>query len=230
MKTLGLIGGMTWSSTVEYYKYINRITNQKLGGDHSAKCILRSLDFSDIVENNRKNDMDGIAAMLADAARNLQNAGADAIVICANTMHMHADVIQRQIGIPIIHLVVATANEITRRELKTVALLGTKYTMELDFYKTILAEYEIVTMIPGQADRDFIHATIYKELARGKFLSDTKQHYLDIIGRLAADGAEGVILGCTEIPLLITSNDSPIPSFDTTYIHASAAVEFALSE
>jgi aspartate racemase len=229
MKTLGLIGGTTWVSTVDYYRYINLLTNEKLGGLNFAPILLYSINFNDVKSLADAGDWPKLGELLSGIAQNLERAGADAIVICANTAHIVADKIETSIQIPLVHIVDSTADEILKRNLKRVALLGTKFTMDNDFFKGRLARYGIETIVPDDKERDFIHASIFEELGKNIFSSETKQRYLEIIDRLKARGAEGVILGCTEIPMLVKSEDFPIPSFDTTLIHAKHAVDFALS-
>jgi aspartate racemase len=229
MKTLGLIGGTTWVSTVDYYKYINQLTAERCGGLSSAKILLYSVNYPEVKQLADEGDWETVGAMFAEIARRLENAGADAIVLCANTTHIVADRIEAQIKIPLLRITDATAEEIARQNLKKAALLGTKFTVENDFYKTSLSRREIETMIPNDAERDFIHDSIFEELGKEIFSAETKRKYLEIIENLRARGAEGVILGCTEIPMLIKKEDCPLPSFDTTLIHAKYAVDFALS-
>ena len=228
MKTIGLIGGLSWVSTMDYYRFINEQVNQRLGGTEAGKIILYSVNFGEIKALTDDGNWTAIAEMVCGIARQLQQAGADCMLIGANTMHKIADKIQAAVTIPVIHIAAVTAKEVQRQQLKKVALMGTKYTMELDFYHNALAAYGIETIVPGEEDKNFIHYTIYNELGKGLFTPGTKKHYQEIIERLANQGAEGVILGCTEIPLLIKPEDVHIPTFDTAYIHAMAAVEFAL--
>jgi len=230
MKTIGLLGGTSWVSTIDYYRYINQFTNEKLGGDNFARCIIYSLNYGDIIEKNKSNDLEGLLTILTDACTKLQAGGAEAIILCANTMHRFADQLQSKIDLPFVHVAIATATEIKKQNLRKVALLGTKYTMELDFFKDKLAEQGIETIIPEAADRDFIHASIFEELGHNIFKPQTKARYKTIINRLAEAGAQGVILGCTEIPLIIKQEDSLLPVFDTALIHSRAAVEFALNQ
>ena len=229
MKTIGLIGGLTWHSTLEYYSVINREVNKRLGGAHSAKIILNSVDFAEVKTPTEKEDWTGIAEIICKAALVIEAAGADCLVIGANTMHNIADRVAAVINIPLIHIAETTATAITKRSLKTVALLGTKYTMMMDFYKDKLAEQGITTIIPSASDIAYINNSIYTEFDNGIFLPETKQQYLRIIDTLKAQGAEGVILGCTEIPLLLKQEDCSIPVFDTGLIHAVAAVDHAMS-
>lgn len=216
-------------STVDYYRLINEGINEKLGGLEFAECMIYSMNYGEIKRNNDADDWDANLALISFAAINLERSGAKAIVLCANTMHLIADRLQAIIGIPIIHIATATAEAIAKQGLKKVALLGTRFTMERDFFRDKLDARGIKTIIPGDEDRGFIHYTIFEELGRGLFKPETKQRYIDIINKLAEQGAEGIILGCTEIPMLLNSNDVEIPMFDTTAIHSKAAVEFALS-
>lgn len=228
MKTIGIIGGVTWLSTVEYYKFINQMVNERLGGVNAAKVIICSVNFGEIKTLTEAGDWDGIAAIICDAARKLEIAGADCLLIGANTMHKIADTVQASVKIPVIHIATVTGDAIAQKSLKTVALLGTKYVMQLDFYKDKLAAKGITVIIPEQPEIDYINNAIYTEFAKGLFLPETKQRFLQIIDKLIAEGAEGVISGCTEIPLLIQPEDCSIPVFDTTMLHAKAAVDFVL--
>lgn len=230
MKTIGLIGGTSWVSTMDYYKYINEGINQELGGSQFSQCVIYSFNYNDILEHNAAQDWDGLYAMLLDAAQKLIAAGVEAIALCANTTHMHAERLQSTISVPIIHIAVATGNAILKKGLTKVGLLGTKFTMEKDFYANKLADFGIETIIPDEADREFIHNTISGELGKGIVLPETKTKYIEIIDRLARKGAEGIILGCTEIPLLIHPSDTEIPVFDTAKIHADAIVAFSLAK
>lgn len=223
MNTIGLIGGMSWESTTTYYQIINKVVKEKLGGLHSAKCILYSVDFQEIEECQASGDWEKSGEILADAAWKLECAGADFIVICTNTMHKVVPQIDRQISIPILHIADATAEELKRAGIKKVGLLGTKYTMEQDFYKERLIANGIDVIIPDQNDREKINDVIYKELCLGNLSEESKNKYLKIIGNLADCGAQGIILGCTEIGLLVHQEDTSIPLFDTTQIHARSA-------
>lgn len=228
MKTLGLMGGMSWVSTIEYYRLINEGVNARLGGSHAARLALFSVDFGEIAEIVATSDWRRFLEMATSACHGLEAAGAEAIVLCANTAHIVADELAPRLGVPLIHLVDATAGEIRRAGLDRVALLGTRFTMEAEFFRERLARHGITVVTPAPADRAWIHGTIFGELGRNVFLPATKQRYLDIIGDLAREGAQGTILGCTEIPLIIQPGDLATPSFDTTAIHARAAVDFAL--
>lgn len=228
-KLIGLIGGTSWVSTMDYYRMINEGINAKLGGSEFARCIIYSLNYGDIRRNNDKDDWDANLQLISEAAKILENGGAKAIVLCANTMHLLADRLQTLINIPILHIATATAAEIKKKNLKKIGLLGTKFTMEREFFNTKLSEKGIEKIIPGDDDRDFIHHTIFDELGKNILRPKSKERYLSIIRELIDNGAEGIILGCTEIPLLIKQEDVPVPVFDTALIHSSAAVEFALS-
>jgi aspartate racemase len=230
MKKLGLVGGCSWVSTVDYYRFINEGINQQLGGLNFAECIIYSLNFDDFQRNNTSNNWEATYQLIFNACESLQKSGAEAIVLCANTAHAVADRLEQSIPLPIIHIATVTANEIRKHGLRKVGLLGTKFTMEMDFYKDKLSEQGIISLIPEQQEtRDFIQQTLKEELGRGIMREETKQAYLAIIEQLIANGAEGIILGCTEIPLLISQEDVAVPVFDTTKIHSRAAVEFALS-
>jgi aspartate racemase len=228
MKTIGLIGGTTWHSTIEYYRIINETVKEKLGKSHSARCILYSINFEETVVQNQGR-WDVISKSFIDITKKLENAGADFLIICANTMHKIADDIENNANIPIIHIADVTAEKIIERGLSKVGLLGTSYTMEEDFYKERLKEkFNIETIIPEKNERDLTNKIILNELTQGKIMQSSKQRYLEIIENLIDKKAEGIILGCTEIPLLIKKDDVDIPIFDTTEIHAKAAVEYAL--
>lgn len=230
MKTIGLIGGMSWESTVTYYQLINETVKQQLGGLHSAKILLYSVDFAEIEECQAKGQWDKSAAILARAAKNLETAGADFIVICTNTMHKVAPQIREQISIPIIHIADATALELKKNGIRTVALLGTRYTMTQDFYKERIRANGIEVLIPDASDVELVNHVIYDELCLGTINDDSRQEYVRVMEDLKKKGAEAVILGCTEIGLLISQADSPLPVFDTTVIHAHAAAMEAIGE
>jgi len=229
MKTLGLIGGTTWLSTVDYYRYINQLTGERSGGSTSARLILYSVNFAEFKAWADAGDWETIGERLSEIAVKLETAGAEAIVLCSNTTHIVAGAVQQSVSIPVLHIVDAVAKEIEKQNAKKVALLGTRFTMEQDFFKNKLLEYNIETIIPGGEERAFIHNSIFDELGKEIFLDVTKQRYLEIIRGLNEKGAEGIILGCTEIPLLIKQDDCSVPVFDTTLIHAKYAVDFALS-
>jgi len=228
MKTIGLIGGITWLSTIDYYRLINQMINEKIGGVSSAKILMCSVEFAEIKRLTEANDWNSLAAIISNAAQKLEVAGADCILICANTMHKIADKIQASIKIPLIHIAEETAKAVVQRQLQKVALLGTKYTMQLDFYKNKLSEKNIETIIPNTTDIEYINDAIYNEMGKGIFLPERKKVFLRIINELITQGAAGIILGCTEIPILIKQEDVSVPVFDTTAIHTKAAVEFAL--
>ncbi len=228
MKTIGLIGGMSWESTVEYYRLINEEVKARLGGLHSAKCLLYSVDFDEIEHYQATDDWKSAARALSEAAVRLERGGADFIVLCTNTMHKVADEIRASVSIPLLHIADATAEKILSKDIKRIGLLGTRYTMEQEFYKSRLEEKGLRVMIPGERDRAIVHRIIYEELCLGKILEESRGQFIRIIDALAGRGAEGVILGCTEIGLLLKEEDSRVPLFDTTRIHAEAAVDFAL--
>ena len=230
MKTIGLIGGMSWESTVTYYQVINETVKKQLGGLHSAKVLLYSVDFAEIEECQANGEWARSAEILIEAARNLEKAGADFIVICTNTMHKVAPEVAREIHIPILHIAEATARQLLDRGVTTVALLGTRYTMTQEFYKDKLIEAGIQVLIPGETDVELVNRVIYEELCLGVISPASKAEYLRIIDELAGRGAQGVILGCTEIGLLIQQTDTPLPVFDTTLIHGEAAAQRALEQ
>jgi aspartate racemase len=228
MKTLGLIGGTTWHSTIDYYRLINQKTADLLGGLNSAKLLLYSVNFEEFRPPVNPDEWGELSQKFTAIAQKLEKAGADGIVFCANTPHMIADEVQQKISVPIIHIAEAAASEIAERNLKMVALLGTRITMEQSFFKNKLAQKQIEALVPGLADREFLHNAIFEELGKGIFTAKTKERFITIINILIAQGAEGVILGCTEFPLLIKQEDCLVPTFDTAELHASAAVKFAL--
>ena len=229
MKTIGIIGGITWLSTLDYYRLINQMVNEQLGGVSSAKVILYSVEFSEIKMLTEAGRWNEITLIISMAAQKLQKAGADCILIGANTMHKIADQVEAGIQIPLINIAEETAKTIVAKQLKKVALLGTKYTMQLDFYTNRLSAHGITTIIPdNEAEITYINDAIYNEMGKGIFLPATKTKFISIIDNLIKRGAEGIILGCTEIPILIKQEDCPVPVFDTTYIHTKAAVKFAL--
>ena len=228
LKTIGLIGGMSWESTVTYYKIINETVKEKLGGLHSAKCILYSVDFQEIEECQANGNWEKSGEILGEAANNLEKAGADFIVICTNTMHKVVNQIKEKISIPILHIAEMTAEKILEKGLKNIALLGTKYTMEQDFYKSKLIEKEINVIIPDKNDIEIINKVIYDELCLGTINSNSKKKFLEIVDKLRNKGAEGIILGCTEIGLLIKNEDTDVPLFDTAIIHAEQAAIYSI--
>lgn len=229
MKTIGLIGGMSWESSIEYYQIINETVRTKLGGLHSAKCIMYSVDFAEIEHLQHQARWNEATQIMIAAAKSVERGGADFIIFCTNTMHKVADDVQKQIQIPILHIADATAERIKAQGVKRVGLLGTKFTMEGDFYKErLIQKHGLEVMIPNDREREIVHRIIYDELCVGEIKESSKIKYTDIIERLAKDGAEGIILGCTEIGLLVKKEDSRVPLFDTMSIHAVAAVEYAL--
>lgn len=229
MKTIGLLGGMSWESTVTYYRAINEGVKDALGGLHSAKIAMYSVDFEPIERRQREGDWEGTARILAEAARSIQGAGADFLVLCTNTMHKVAPQIESAIDIPLLHIADATADVLVDNGIETVGLLGTAFTMEEDFYKGRLRDrYGFDVMVPNADDRQIVHRVIYQELCLGKIQADSKAEYLRIIDRLAEQGAEAVILGCTEIGMLVSPRDTGVRLFDTTAIHAQKAVAYAI--
>lgn len=230
MKTIGLIGGMSWESSAEYYRILNEEVKRQLGGLHSAKCILFSLDFEEIEALQAQGNWEQAGEILASAAATLERAGADFILICTNTMHKVAETVERKINIPLLHIGDATAAKIKNAGIQNVGLLGTQYTMEMDFYKSRLAASGLDVLIPGESDRREINRIIFEELCLGEIRTDSKMYFLSVIEKLLESGAEGIVLGCTEIGLLIKTEDISAPLFDTTAIHALAAVEKALGK
>lgn len=231
MKTIGLIGGMSWESSKLYYELINQKVKAELGGFHSCKSILYTVQFEEIHRLQGEGDWEALDKIMANAAQSLEKAGADIILICANTMHLCSEAIIKSVDIPLLHIAEATGRAIKAKGLSKVALLGTKYVMEKDFYKDLLTnKFGIEVLIPTAEERDYIHEIIYGELVQGKFETASREGYKKIIGNLEKQGAEGVILGCTEIPLLIEPKDVNIPTFNTTKIHADQAVAWALAD
>lgn len=230
MKIIGLLGGMSWESTVSYYEAINQIISKKLGGLHSAKCLISSVDFAEIEHLQAIGDWQKSGNLLAREAKRLENAGADCIVICTNTMHKVAPMIEQVISIPLLHIAEETRKVIERDKINKIALLGTKYTMTQDFYKEKLIEHGIEVMVPTKDDVEFVNQVIYEELCLGKIRKESKERYVAIIDQLAEQGAQGVILGCTEIGLLIKQEDTKVKLFDTTKIHAESAALYSLAD
>lgn len=230
MKTIGLLGGMSWESTALYYQWINELVKEKLGGLHSARIAMVSVDFQEIEELQHKDKWDESGEILSVAAQSIEAAGADFLVICTNTMHKVAPQIEDAIEIPLLHIADATAEEIKKQEMKTVGLLGTRFTMEQEFYAGRLQKrHGLKVLIPSKEDRETIHRVIYDELVLGKVKEQSRQEYLRIMNKLKEEGAEGVIEGCTEIVMLVEQKHTEIPLFDTTALHARKAVEKALS-
>ncbi|MFJ9384166.1 aspartate/glutamate racemase family protein [Peribacillus sp. NPDC101481] len=230
MKTIGLIGGMSWESSLEYYRIINEEVKAKLGGLHSAKCILYSVDFEEIERCQAEGDWESSGKLLGDAALSLEKAGAEMILICTNTMHKVIGYIEEKVSLPILHIADSTAKQIQKSKISTVGLLGTKYTMEQDFYKTRIETNGIKVLIPSEEDRKVINKVIYEELCLGEIQQSSRDYYKKVIKGLVDDGAEGIILGCTEIGLLVKPEDSKVPLFDTAVIHAIESVNMALEK
>ena len=228
MKTLGLIGGTSWVSTVDYYRIINQQINDRLGGLNAARLILYSMNYEEFKPPTDPKDWGPTEKGLTNIAKKLEAAGAECIILCANTPHMAADIIQENISIPLIHIAEETSKEIAKHNLNKIGIIGTRFTMEQSFFKEKLSKHGISTIIPGKENRDYIHNTIFNELAKGIFSDEIKNNYLQILEDLMQKGAEGIILGCTEIPMLLKSADCKMKTFDTTLIHATAAVNFAL--
>lgn len=223
MKTIGMIGGMSWESTLLYYRLINQTIRDQLGGLHSARLLLYSVDFHDIEQLQQRGDWERAGAAMADAARTLQTAGADFLILCTNTMHKVAGSIEAAVAVPLLHIADATAASIRQAGLQRVGLLGTRFTMEQDFYRQRMRTQGIDVLVPDAAGRDDVHRIIYEELCQGSIIDASRDRYRQIIAALIEDGAEAVILGCTEITLLIDANDAAVPLFDTTALHARAA-------
>jgi len=228
MKKIGLLGGMSWESSLEYYRQLNEIVKSKLGGAHSAKCLMYSFDFSEVEDLQHQGEWEKLTTLMVEEAQNLKDAGAECIVICTNTMHLMAPDIEKHTGLKVIHIADATGNEIIKRNINKVLLLGTKFTMEGFFYKERLEKKGIDVLIPDEADRQIIHDIIYKELILGILTPESKEAYIKIIHKMIEKGVKGVVLGCTEIPLLIKEDDVDIAVFDTTKIHSIAAVDYAM--
>ena len=229
MKTIGMIGGTGWPSTLEYYRIINQETNRRLGGLNSAKIFLSSFNYAEIDALNKTEDHAGVYKLVLDAAQRLKKSSVDFLILCANTLHQYVDDLEKEIGLKIVHIADATANEIKKKDLTMIGLLGTKFTMEMDFYTKRLLAAGIESIVPPKPDREFIHNAIMNELLKEEFKKETKEKFLNIIYELEHRGVRGIILGCTEIPLLIKQNDTHLPVFNTLEIHAKAVVDFALS-
>ena len=229
MKTLGLLGGSSWVSTVEYYRLLNQGVNAALGGTNAAQCLLYSFNFADLQKTFEANDWEATFQLLLAAAEKVKVGGAEGIVLCANTLHFAADRLEQAIGLPLIHIATVTAAAIRVEGLTRVGRLGTRFTMERNFFKERLRAQGIETLLPAEEDRAYVHATIFDELGRGLFPAATKQRYLGIIDQLVAAGAQGIVLGSAELPLLLQPEDLPVPGFDTTQLHAAVAVAFNLS-
>ena len=231
MKTIGLLGGMSWESSIEYYRIINETVKDRLGGLHSAQCLMYSVDFAEIEALQHANEWQALTDLMIESVQRLAHGGADCLVICTNTMHRMALEIQAAIDLPLLHIADAAAYAVIAQGLHTVGLLGTRFTMEGDFYRAKLAQdHGLQVLIPDEQDRETVHRIIYDELVKGQIREESRLAFQDVIAGLKASGAQGVILGCTEIPLLIRQSDVSIPVFDTTRIHAEAAVDWALSQ
>ena len=231
MRTIGLIGGMSWESSAEYYRIINQETNRRLGGVHSARCLMYSVDFEGIKRLQHGGDWERLAGAMKEAALRLERGGADFIVLCTNTMHRVADAASSAVSIPLLHIADPTADRIKAAGFTRIGLLGTAFTMEQDFYKGRLAQdHGLEVIVPDEGDRRIVHEIIYRELVLGQIKPESRQAYREIIARLIERGAQAVILGCTEIMLLVSDEDSAVPLFDTTTIHALAAVDRALKD
>lgn len=229
MRTIGLIGGMSWESTAAYYRLLNEFTRERLGGLHSAKCVLHSVDFAEIEPLQAEGRWEEAGEILAGAARSLESAGADLLLLCTNTMHKVAGRIESAVSVPLLHLADATADAVHAAGLRRVGLLGTRFTMEQDFYRVRLEAAGLEVRVPGEEGRELVHRVVYDELCLGVVREESRHRYREVIADLVADGAQGVVLGCTEIELLVGPGDSPVPLFPTARIHALAAVEAALA-
>ena len=231
MKTIGLLGGMSWESSIEYYRIINETVRDRLGGLHSSKSVMYSVDFAEIEALQHEGKWEEATHLMINAAQHVENGGADFLVICTNTMHKMAEEVQEGIGIPLLHIADATAAKIKAEGLRKVGLLGTRFTMEEGFYKgRLIDRHDLDVLVPSDEEREIVHNVIYDELVMGMIEPTSKAQYIQIIGELISEGAEGIILGCTEIGLLVGAKDVTVPVFDTTLIHATAAVEYALGE
>jgi aspartate racemase len=230
MKTIGLLGGMSWESSIEYYRIINETVKKRLGGLHSAQCLMYSMDFAEVERLQHADEWEALTLLMIEGMQRLAHGGADCLVICTNTMHRMAPEIQAAIDLPLLHIADATADAIKAQGLHTVGLLGTRFTMEGDFYRGKLTQdHGLQVLIPDETGRETVHRIIYSELVQGQILERSRLAFQNVIAGLQAKGAQGVVLGCTEIPLLIRQSDVSIPVFDTTRIHAEAAVDWALS-
>ena len=230
MLTIGLIGGMSWESSAEYYRLVNTLVRERRGGLHSARCVLYSVDFAEIERLQVEGRWEEAGVVLAGAARSVEAAGADMVLLCTNTMHKVADQVQEAVGIPLVHLADTTAAAVAAAGLETVGLLGTAFTMEQSFYRDRLAGHGLRVLVPTVDDRALVHRVIYDELCVGVVRDDSRDAYREVIDRLVKEGAQGIVLGCTEIELLIGPDDSPVPVFPTTRLHVEAAVELALKD
>lgn len=229
MRTIGMLGGMSWESTAEYYRLANELVRDALGGVHSARILLDSVDFADIEALQARGEWEAAGNVLAERARALASGGADLLVICTNTMHKVADQVTAAVSIPLVHIADATAEAITAAGVTRVGLLGTRFTMEQDFYRDRIASHGIDVLVPEAADRDTVHTVIYDELVRGIVRDESRAAYVAVMQRLVDAGAQGIILGCTEIELLVGADDIAVPVFPTTALHVAAAVKLALA-
>jgi aspartate racemase len=229
MKTIGMIGGTGWLSTLEYYRIINQETNRRLGGLNSAKIILTSFNYAEIDKLNKVEDLAGVYKLVLGAAQKLKSVSVDCIVLCANTLHQYVDDLEKETDLKIVHIADATAKEIQKKNISKIGLLGTRFTMEMDFYTKRLKHAGIESLVPPKPEREFVHDAIMNELLKEEFKEETKEKFLTIINNLEQSGAQGIVLGCTEIPLLIKQKDTYLSVFNTLEIHAKAAVDFALS-
>lgn len=231
MRTIGLLGGMSWESSSEYYRLINQHIQQRLGGLHSAQCVMFSVDFAQVEELQQRGAWEEAGVVLADAAQRLERAGADIVVLCTNTMHKVASAIESAVAIPLLHIADPTAQAITHQGIQVVGLLGTRFTMEQEFYKgRLVAQHGLEVLVPRADERAIVHRIIYEELCLGRIVPESRQAYRAIMADLVEAGAQAIILGCTEIGLLVQEHDTTVPVFDTTKLHAEAAVDFALGE
>ena len=231
MRVIGLIGGLSWESSAEYYRLINRAVQRRLGGTHSARCLMWSFDFSEVEALQHAGRWDAATALMLEAAGRLRAGGADVLVICSNTMHVMAEAVERSAGVPLLHIADPTAARIRAAGHRRVGLLGTAFTMEHDFYRRRLEDkFGLEVIVPEAADRQAVHRIIYEELVQGRVEAASRALYAGVMARLAARGAEAIILGCTEIMLLVRAEDSPVPLFDTTELHADAAAAWALGD
>lgn len=229
MRTIGLIGGMSWESSKLYYEFLNTKAKEMLGGSHSAKCIMVSVDFADIERFTFAGDWDAIGELMKQAAQQLERAGADIILLCTNTIHLVSHSISENVSIPFLHIATTTGETIKRLGLKKIALLGTRFTMEKDFYtNTLINDFGLEILIPDSNDRQVVHDIIYNELVKGQFTNTSKQKIIEVIKELQSQGAQGIILGCTELPILISESDVEIPIFDTGKIHAHSAIKWSV--
>lgn len=229
MKTIGVLGGMSWESSLEWYRLANERVREQLGGHHSAKIVLDSVDFAEVEAMQARGDWDLAGQLLADRARALESAGAELLVLCTNTMHLVADRIQDAVGIPFLHIADVAAEAVLSADVTTVGLLGTAFTMEQPFYAERLATHGIRTLVPDEDDRRVVHSVIYDELVHGVISEESRRRFSEIIERLVAQGAEGIVLGCTEVELLVSASDSSVPVFPTTALHVDAALRRALA-